>query len=131
MTDVERLHAIADFLTAHARDEGGFSDETREEVSGDGDFLRHIAASLTSCCEICGAEDCPQATITFDDLVEFGRQNGANIVNGMPWSFNYRGLPVTHENDDCYLITTPSGTLRIERGEVLHVSGDSIFVEAL
>jgi hypothetical protein len=51
--------------------------------------------------------------ITFDELVEHGRNNGGNIVNGMPWSFNYNGHPVTHENDECYLI--PSNTGGTER----------------
>ena len=47
--------------------------------------------------------------ITFDDLVEYGKNNGANIFNGMPWSFEYNGRPVTHENDKCYLIPTMEG----------------------
>jgi len=42
--------------------------------------------------------------ISFDELVQYGRDNGGNIVNGMPWSFNYKGLPVTHENDKCYIV---------------------------
>jgi hypothetical protein len=42
--------------------------------------------------------------LTFDEFVEFGKSAGANIVNGMPWSFTYAGRPVTHENDRCYLI---------------------------
>jgi len=44
--------------------------------------------------------------ITFDELVQHGRDSGANIVNGMPWSFDYAGHPVTHENDQCYLVPT-------------------------
>jgi hypothetical protein len=24
----------------------------------------------------------------------------------MPWSFNYNGHPITHENDECYIVTT-------------------------
>jgi hypothetical protein len=48
--------------------------------------------------------------ITFDEFVEYGRSNGANIVNNMPWSFKYNGHPVTHENDECYLIPTLEGT---------------------
>jgi len=42
--------------------------------------------------------------ITFEEFVEYGRNNGGNIVNGMPWHFKYNGHPVTHENDECYLI---------------------------
>ena len=28
----------------------------------------------------------------------------------MPWSFKYNGHPVTHENNECYLIPTLEGT---------------------
>jgi hypothetical protein len=48
--------------------------------------------------------------ITFDEFVEYGRNNGGNIVNGMPWHFKYKGHPVTHENDERYLIPTLEGT---------------------
>ena len=45
--------------------------------------------------------------ITFDELIEYGKTApGANIVNGMPWSFSYNGTPVTHETDTHYLIAT-------------------------
>lgn len=47
--------------------------------------------------------------ITFDEFIEYGKDNGANMVNGMPWSFNYKGHTVTHENDECYLIPTLEG----------------------
>ena len=47
--------------------------------------------------------------ITFDELVAYGIANSQNIVNGMPWSFNYEGHPITHENDDCYIISTLEG----------------------
>jgi hypothetical protein len=57
--------------------------------------------------------------ITFDELIEYGRQNGANIVNGMPWSFSYNGQPITHENDDCYLVPALEGTMKFERGDML------------
>lgn len=48
--------------------------------------------------------------ITFDELVEYGKLSGANIVNEMPWSFDYKGHPITYENDKCYLIPTLEGT---------------------
>jgi hypothetical protein len=48
--------------------------------------------------------------ITFDEFVEYGKNNSSNIVNGMPWSFDYKGHPITHENDQCYLIPTLEGT---------------------
>lgn len=57
--------------------------------------------------------------ITFDELVERGIKSGGNIVNGMPWSFSYAGQPITHENDNCYLIPTLEGTMRFERGGML------------
>lgn len=49
--------------------------------------------------------------ITFDEFVQHGKDSGANLVNGMPWSFSYMGHPITHENDQCYLINTLEGTL--------------------
>ena len=42
--------------------------------------------------------------ITFEEFIEYGKTHGANIVNGMPWSFKYKGKNITHENDNCYLI---------------------------
>lgn len=47
--------------------------------------------------------------ITFEELVQHGRDNGANIVSGMPWHFQYKGHVITHENDECYLIPTLEG----------------------
>lgn len=57
--------------------------------------------------------------ITFDELVQHGLQNGANVVEGVPWSFNYNGHPITHENDYCYLIPTLEGTMKFNRGDML------------
>jgi len=57
--------------------------------------------------------------ITLDELIEHGKSHGANIVNGMPWSFEYKGHPVSHENDDCYIIGLPNGSLRLNRGDLL------------
>ena len=51
--------------------------------------------------------------VTFRELVEHGCKSGANIVRGMPWSFSFEGFPVSHANDECYLITTPTSTLRL------------------
>ena len=48
--------------------------------------------------------------ITFNEFVEYGKNHTKNIVNGMPWSFEYNGHPVTHENDERYLIPTLEGT---------------------
>ncbi len=57
--------------------------------------------------------------ITFDQLVTHGIASGAALNNGVPWSFEYKGHPITHENDDCYLIPTLEGTMRFERGAML------------
>ena len=57
--------------------------------------------------------------ITFDELVEYGKANGGNVVDGMPWSFQYQGQPVTHENDNCYLIVFIGETIKFERGDML------------
>ena len=63
--------------------------------------------------------------ITFERLVAWGLNYAkaypaqSNVVNGVPWSFKYEGHPITHENDDCYLIPTLEGTMRFERGNML------------
>lgn len=66
----------------------------------------------------------PVNAITFEELVDYGRNNGGNIVNGMPWSFHYQGYGVTHENDECYLIPTARGTLRFTPEDMLITSDD-------
>lgn len=59
--------------------------------------------------------------ITFDELVEHGRKQGVPCHGplNLPWSFLYNGHPITHENDDCYLVNTLEGTVRFERGHLL------------
>lgn len=57
--------------------------------------------------------------ITFDEFVEYGKQHTDNIVDGMPWSFEYNGWPVTHETDTCYLIPTMEGTHNFTRDDML------------
>jgi hypothetical protein len=58
--------------------------------------------------------------ITFDELVSYGLEHcGSNKHNGMPWSFKYRGHPITHENDNRYLIPTLEGTMNFSRGDML------------
>lgn len=59
---------------------------------------------------------------TFDEFVEFGRKAGANIVNGMPWSFKFKDRAVTHENDNRYLIQGVKSDLH--RGCVVMVMAD-------
>lgn len=44
--------------------------------------------------------------ITFAELVKHGVQSGASLVDGMPWSFSYKGHAITHENNECYLLPT-------------------------
>lgn len=54
--------------------------------------------------------------VTFDQLVKAGQEQGVPQYNGLPWSFTYEGLPVSHENDDTYLISFPDGSaLRVAR----------------
>lgn len=59
--------------------------------------------------------------ITFKQLVEHGRTQvePEHRVNGMPWSFEYEGHPVTHENDECYLIPTLEGVMHMTPKDML------------
>ena len=55
--------------------------------------------------------------ITFDELVAHGRIQ--TLATYMPWSFDYEGHPITHEDDDTYLIPTLEGTMKFTRGDML------------
>lgn len=61
--------------------------------------------------------------ITFDELVQHGiaecEKAGHVLTNGMPWSFTYAGHHISHENDDCYLIPTLEGTMKMGRNDML------------
>ena len=57
--------------------------------------------------------------ITFDQLIQHGRESGAPLTNGMPWSFSYAGHPVTHETDNLYIIPTLEGHMAMGRGDML------------
>jgi hypothetical protein len=58
--------------------------------------------------------------ITFDELVAHGKRDyPESIVNGMPWSFKYKGHAITHENDDCYTIPTLEGNMFFGRNAML------------
>lgn len=49
--------------------------------------------------------------ITFDELVKYGIENGGNIDNGLPCSFEYEGWPITNEDENTYLIPTLEGLM--------------------
>lgn len=58
--------------------------------------------------------------ITFAELVAHGIAVNGNIaVDGMPWSFKYAGHPITHENNDTYIIPTLEGSMHFKRGDML------------
>ncbi|KKM84395.1 hypothetical protein LCGC14_1299560 [marine sediment metagenome] len=58
--------------------------------------------------------------ITFDELVSYGRTQTHDVVHGgMPWSFSYEGQPITHENDNCYIIPTYEGPVFFTRDDML------------
>ena len=58
--------------------------------------------------------------LNFDGLVAYAlARPDTNVVDGIPWSFTYRGQQITHENDDCYLIPTLEGIMKFNRGDML------------
>ena len=54
--------------------------------------------------------------MTFDELMQYGLTQTENVYNNMPWSFEYMGIPITHETDDCYII---GGTDRFTKNHLL------------
>jgi hypothetical protein len=68
--------------------------------------------------------------VTFEEFVEIGlATHGANIVNGVPWSFQYKGANVTQETDDLYLVSGKNHfdglfSAEFERGDFLVANSD-------
>ncbi len=56
---------------------------------------------------------------TFDEVIAHGREHASNVTNGMPWSFTFRGHPITHGRDDCYILATLEGTNYLTPDDVL------------
>jgi hypothetical protein len=53
--------------------------------------------------------------MTFDELIAY-----AKVASPAPhWSFEINGHPITHENDDCYIIATLEGIHNMTRQDVL------------
>jgi hypothetical protein len=75
--------------------------------------------------------------LTFGELVEFGRNHcGADMVKNMPWHFFYEGYPITHENDECYLIPSAdhhgnSVTLKFTPADILYIDAGILRVSRL
>lgn len=61
--------------------------------------------------------------ISWDELVghgvKFCQEKGHALNNGMPWSFEYKGHPITHENDRCYIIPTLEGAHHMTPDDML------------
>ena len=66
--------------------------------------------------------------ITFDDLLEYVRhdytENELNLVDGIPWSFSFKGHFISHETDTCYSIPTLEGTYSFTPDDVLIIGID-------
>lgn len=57
--------------------------------------------------------------ITFEEFIEYGKIYGGHMVDGMPWTFEYKGRTVTHETDECYIIPTLEGDYRFTPDDML------------
>ena len=54
-------------------------------------------------------------TITFDNFVQYAKENSEH----QHWSFEFKGHPITHENDECYLISTLEGSHNFTPNDIL------------
>lgn len=73
-----------------------------------------------------------KSTIMFDELIDYGKQHSDHVVNGMPWSFEYNGCLVTHENDECYIILILDETFRFTPNDILiEYTNGKIFVSTI
>lgn len=61
--------------------------------------------------------------ITFYDFVAYGKEVSDNISeDGMPWSFKFYGLPVSHETNDSYVILYGDEMLLFTKDDILVVN---------
>ena len=38
--------------------------------------------------------------LTWDEFIEYGKQNAESLVEGVPWAFSINGYNITHCNDE-------------------------------
>lgn len=57
--------------------------------------------------------------ITFNEFVEYGLEHANSIVDGVPWSFDYKGYSITHECNDKYIIPTLEGNHIFTKDDML------------
>lgn len=57
--------------------------------------------------------------ITFEEFIEYGKNHAENLVEGMPWHFEYNGHPVSHDTDVSYAIPTLEGIMMFTPEDML------------
>ena len=61
--------------------------------------------------------------VNFEEFKKYGQDNSDNIVNGVPYSFNFGGLfETSHESDNCYLVPTKKGMEKFTDEELLIIN---------
>lgn len=60
--------------------------------------------------------------VSFKEFIEHGINNSSNIVDGVPWSFSFRGYPVTHENDSSFIISFQNRSENFKSTDILIIS---------
>jgi len=69
--------------------------------------------------------------MTWDELVQYAINKGAPVVmDGLPWSFDINGRPVTHDAQggyNRYLITTLEGQMEMTRDDmcIIGIKGEA------
>jgi len=57
--------------------------------------------------------------LTWDEFIEYGKQNAESLVEGVPWAFSINGYNITHCNDEQYLIQTLEGEHNMTPNDML------------
>lgn len=60
----------------------------------------------------------------FEQFVAYGREKVQAPEDTMPWSFDFYGWAVTHENNDRYILSKGSRSINFLRGDTLEVHPD-------
>ena len=62
--------------------------------------------------------------ITFEEFIEYGKNNCTSLVDEVPWSFEYNDHMVTHENDGLYILSNSEHDIYFGINDMLITNAD-------
>jgi len=77
-------------------------------------------------------ESKPIEAFTFDEIIAYGKANPiANLIDGMPWCFNFKDRQIKYVNDKCYEIQIMKNSRRsipFTPDDIIMVDEDKLYI---